>query len=89
MSLRKNCLWLVCVQIQSLLVTFSQTQNKQAELSFILALFPNIVCPCMFSFTIPLLLNEVSLQAQNTENLILVLCEALVQISKHSIHTGN
>lgn len=69
--------------------TFSQTQNKQVEFSFVLALFPNIVCPCLcFSFSIPQLLNEVELQAENEGNLILVLCEAPIQRNKCPIHIG-
>lgn len=84
------CSWFCVRKFNRFFSTFSQTQNKQAEFSFVLALFPNIVCPHIcFSFLTPHLLNKVGLQLQNEENLILVLCEALGQMSKHPIHTGN
>lgn len=90
MSFRKSVRGFCVCKFNLSFSTFSQTQNKQADFNFTLALFPNIVCPCLcFSFPIPQLLNKVGLQAQNEENLILVLCDALVQISKHFFHTRN
>lgn len=80
----------MCINSISLF-TFSQTQSKQAEFSFLLTLFPNIVWLHIWGFfpSIPQLLNEVGSQAQNEENLILVLHEAVVLRSKHPIHMGN
>lgn len=84
------CSWFCVRKFNLFFSTFSQTQNQQAEFSFVLAPFPNIVClRICLSFPIPHLLNGVGLQEQNEENLILVLCEALGQMSKHLIRTGN
>lgn len=89
MSFRKSVCRFCVFKFNLFFSTFSETQSKQVEFDFILALFPNIICPCIcFSFSIPQLLNEVGLQAQNEENLILVLCEASIQGSKYFIHMG-
>lgn len=53
--------------------TFSKPKINM-EFNFILALSPNIICPSIFfSFSVPQLLNEVSLWKQMKKNLILVL----------------
>lgn len=93
MSFQKKCLWFLCVLIQSVFLHILPNLKQTSVIQFHSDSFSKYCLSlhlCIyFSFSIPQLLYEVGLQAQNEENLILVLCEVLVQISKPPVHIGN